>query len=269
MTDERMPPPGDDATREPADSAPRSLSERGPGETRRPEDAGAAVPEPSRSLSERGTSETKRPQDADASGPEDADDSAPEAADNASRSLSERGTSETKRPEDANGSGPEPAPLDRDPPKPPTVPRPPDPTVTTVSPDVDLAQDASPLPGAHRGGFQRLPTAPVAVTLESAPGEPGGDFDPDAAPWEATDSAFHRGLAGWALAFAVVGLSVSLFVGWGFPIGLVAVVCAIIALRRPLESRAVAVWAIALGTLSILYSAGWLLYNAMRANLIG
>ncbi len=141
--------------------------------------------------------------------------------------------------------------------------------MTSVSPDVDLAQDASPLPGAHRGGFQRLPTAPVAVTVESAPAEPGGDFDPDAAPWEATDSAFHRGLAGWALAFAVVGLIVSLFVGWGFPIGLVAVVCAIIALRRPLENRAVAVWAIALGTLSILYSAGWLLYNAMRANLIG
>ena len=44
-----------------------------------------------------------------------------------------------------------------------------------VSPDVDLAQEASPLPGAHRGGFQRLPTAPVAVTVESAPAEPGGD----------------------------------------------------------------------------------------------
>jgi hypothetical protein len=146
--------------------------------------------------------------------------------------------------------------------------RPAGPTVTAVSPDVDLAQEASPLPGTHRGGFQRLPTAPVAVTVETAPSEPGGDFSPDDTSWQATDSAFHRGLAGWALAFAVVGLLVSLFVGWGFPIGLVAVVCAIIALRRPLENRAIAVWAIALGGLSILYSAGWLLYTAMRANLI-
>lgn len=143
------------------------------------------------------------------------------------------------------------------------------PTVSSVSPDVDLAQDASPLPGVHRGGFQRLPTAPVAVTVETAPAEPGGEFHPDDTSWTATDSAFHRGLAGWALAFAIVGLIVSMFVGWGFPIGLVAVVSAIIALRRPLESRAVAVWAIVLGTLSILYSAGWLLYAAAQAHIIG
>ena len=143
------------------------------------------------------------------------------------------------------------------------------PTVTSVSPDVDLAQDASPLPGAHRGGFLRLPTAPVAVTVETAPAEPGGEFTPDATSWTTSDSAFHRGLAGWSLGFAILGLLVSMFVGWGFPIGLVAVVSAIIALRRPLESRAVAVWAIVLGTLSILYSAGWLLYAAARANIIG
>jgi hypothetical protein len=140
--------------------------------------------------------------------------------------------------------------------------------VTSVSPDIDLAQDASPLPGAHRGGFQRLPTAPVAVTVETAPAEPGGEFDPDAGPWQPEESAFHRGLAGWALAFAIVGLLVSMFVGWGFPIGLVAVVSAIIALRRPLENRAVAVWAIVLGTLSILYSAGWLLYAAMASGFL-
>ena len=62
---------------------------------------------------------------------------------------------------------------------------------------------------------------------------------------------------------------VSLFVGWGFPIGLVGVVSAILALRRPLESRAVAVWALLVGVVSMLYSAGWLLYAASRAELIG
>ena len=143
-------------------------------------------------------------------------------------------------------------------------------TVEAPSPDVELAQEASPLPGEHRGGFSRLPTAPVPVTVETAPAEPGGEFSADAGDWVAPDGdAFSRGLAGWALAFGIIGLIVSLFVGWGFPIGLVAVVSAIIALRRPLESRAVAVWAIALGTVSILYSAGWLLFAAMRANLFG
>ena len=78
-----------------------------------------------------------------------------------------------------------------------------------------------------------------------------------------------RGLAGWALASSVVGLIVSLFVGWGFPIGLVGVVTAILALRRPLESRAVAVWALVVGVVSILYSAGWLLFAAAQASIIG
>ncbi|MCC2034092.1 hypothetical protein KEC57_18040 [Microbacterium sp. BWT-G7] len=145
-----------------------------------------------------------------------------------------------------------------------------EPLVEKPSPDVALAQDASPLPGAHRGGFQRLPTAPVAVTTQSAPAEPGTEESLQSEQWLASQApAMHRGLAGWALAFAVVGLLVSLFVGWGFPIGLVAVVSAIFALRRPLESRAVAVWAIAVGTVSILYSAGWLYFAATRAEMIG
>lgn len=153
---------------------------------------------------------------------------------------------------------------------PPTGPAPGgEPLVEAPSPDVELAQEASPLPGAHRGGFTRLPTAPVPVTVETAPAEPGGDLSPEVVWAKPEDDALSRGLAGWALAFGIVGLVVSLFVGWGFPIGLVAVVSAIIALRRPLESRAVAIWAIALGVVSIIYSAGWLLFAAMRANLLG
>ena len=162
-------------------------------------------------------------------------------------------------PGDTTPSAPEPAP-----------PAPPTPVVERPSPEIALAQDASPLPGAHRGGFHRLPTAPVPVTVQSAPAEPGTEDAPDPAPWaEVEASGLHRGLAGWALAFAVVGLAVSLFVGWGFPIGIVAVVSAILALRRPLESRSVAVWAIAIGAVSILYSAGWLLYAGWRAGLVG
>ena len=62
---------------------------------------------------------------------------------------------------------------------------------------------------------------------------------------------------------ALLGLVVgSLFVGWGFPLGMVAIALAIVALRRPFESRGLAVWAIMLGAVSIVYSIGWLAYAA-------
>ena len=79
----------------------------------------------------------------------------------------------------------------------------------------------------------------------------------------------HRGLAGWALAFAIAGLVVSMFVGWGFPIALVGVVTAGIALRRPQESRAVAAWALVLGIVALVYSAGWLVWAATSTDLFG
>ncbi|GAA1982961.1 hypothetical protein [Microbacterium pumilum] len=154
-----------------------------------------------------------------------------------------------------------------------TSPRPPavTPAVEPPSPDIALADEASPLPGAHRGGFQRLPTAPVDVTTVSAPAEPGAEGAPEPElRWLMPEPVGpYRGLAGWALAFSIAGLVVSLFVGWGFPIGLVGVISAILALRRPLENRAVAIWALVLGAVSVIYSAGWLLYAASRANLFG
>lgn len=64
--------------------------------------------------------------------------------------------------------------------------------------------------------------------------------------------------AGWALTFAVLGLVMSFIVGWGFPIGIVGMILAILALRRPWERREVAVWALVLSLLSLVYSAGWL-----------
>jgi hypothetical protein len=172
--------------------------------------------------------------------------------------------------------GPDPDVLSQSLPSPPEGPPPAAPpsvptAVEPPSPDVALADDASPLPGAHRGGFQRLPTAPVCVTQETAPSEPGASAaEEPALQWLMPENpAPHRGLAPWALAFSLAGLIGSIFVGWGFPIGLVGVISAILALRRPLESRAMAVWALVLGALSVLYSAGWLFYAASRANLFG
>lgn len=136
--------------------------------------------------------------------------------------------------------------------------------VEPASPDVAPVEAESALPGRHRGGFERWPTAPIGVPpISTAP-----DLD---APlqWAPIEPAGpSRGMAAWALGFAIVALVVAMFVGWGFPIGLVAIVTAIIALRRPLESRAMAVWALVLGAVSLGYSAGWLIFAATRTDLM-
>ncbi|WP_052226237.1 hypothetical protein [Microbacterium mangrovi] len=89
---------------------------------------------------------------------------------------------------------------------------------------------------------------------------------PGAEPVEVHPPVAERArLASWALGIAIVGLGVSFFVGWGFPLGLAAIVVAIVALRRPWESRFVAIWALALGVLSVIYSAGWLVFAAIES----
>ncbi|MFB8388026.1 hypothetical protein ACFC3F_12895 [Microbacterium sp. NPDC055910] len=143
-------------------------------------------------------------------------------------------------------------------------PRPLTPAVEPPSPDVELAEDAVPLPGAHRGGFSRLPTAPVETTTEWHPAEPGAS-----AEWLLPPPPASRGVAAWALGFAIAGLIGSLLVGWAFPVGLVGVIVGIVALRNPVENRTAAVWAVVLGAVSILYSAGWLLWAAGELNLFG
>lgn len=138
--------------------------------------------------------------------------------------------------------------------------------VIPSTPDIAPADAAPVLPGEHRGGFQRLPTGPVDVTEELAPADPDGEQP--LVLWAMPEPAPPRGLAGWALGFSVVGLVASLFVGWGFPLGLVGVVAGILALRRPLESRSVAVWAIVLGAVSVVYSIGWLVFAAVASGLV-
>lgn len=194
---------------------------------------------------------------------------------------SEPEPSEPEPGQDTPGTEPE---AESEPPVPPVTPIPPlpppppppltknaplNPAVEPPSPDVQLADETA-LPGVHRGGFLRLPTAPVAMLTQSAPTEPGGAED-DSAQWQPSLSPApaRRRLANWALAFSIVGLLGSFFVGWGVPLGLVGIVVAIIALRRQLESREVAVWALVLGIVSVVYSAGWLLFAATRAGLFG
>ena len=120
------------------------------------------------------------------------------------------------------------------------------------------------LPGAHRGGFTRAPTAPIGITEQQPDIVPvtGNVVTPPPAVRPAN-------LGGIGLGFAIVGLIASFVVGVAFPLGVTAVVLAILSLRRSFESTTIAVWAIVLGAMSVLYSAGWLMWAAYRAGLLG
>ncbi len=98
----------------------------------------------------------------------------------------------------------------------------------------------------------RLPTAQLEMAA-FGPHPVAGEWLPAAPPQP-------KSVAPWALGFAVVALAGSLFVGWLLPVGLVAVILAIVSLRRTHDSRRVAVWALVLGAVSVAYSAGWLLW---------
>jgi hypothetical protein len=142
------------------------------------------------------------------------------------------------------------------------------PSTMAPTPEIAPTEGDSVLPGGHRGGFQRLPTAPIEVAPVASLDREGEPAEPMVLWAMPEPAAPHRGLAAWALGFSIAGLVVALFVGWGFPLGIVGIVAAILALRRPLESRAVAWWALALGVLSLIYSAGWLLFAASRAGIL-
>lgn len=70
-----------------------------------------------------------------------------------------------------------------------------------------------------------------------------------------------RALAPWALMLAILGLVASLFTGWLLPLGVAAIVVSTLSLRRPHESRRVAVWATALAGVSLVFSVGWLVWG--------
>jgi hypothetical protein len=120
---------------------------------------------------------------------------------------------------------------------------------------LDIPAVVDPEPGAHTPDAH-APDAPDAASQTS----------PELA-WAPPAPRRPPALAGWALAVAITGLIVSLVVGWGFPVGIIAIVTAIGALRRPGRRRQAAGWALALGILSILYSALWIAVAASRGAL--
>jgi hypothetical protein len=143
----------------------------------------------------------------------------------------------------------------------------PDIALEPVSPDVVLPSESAALPGAHRGGFTTPPTAPLELA-HVGHGEPAPEGTPAAGTATlpvATSATWNPGA--YALLFAIAGLAASLVVGWLFPLGIVGVVFAVIALRRPTQRR-MGGWALALALVSLVYSAGWLAYAAVQAGLL-
>ncbi len=136
------------------------------------------------------------------------------------------------------------------------------PRIDVPGEDVDLAVDVTALPGEHRGGYSRAMTAPVDVPVPVT--EPVR-IDTVAA----AESSPPLRLAPWALLFGVLGLAVSLVVGWGFLIGILGFGLAVVALRRPGESLGMAAWALCLSLVSLLYSAGWLWWASTQGPLFG
>lgn len=135
------------------------------------------------------------------------------------------------------------------------------------TPEVERPEGAASMPGASKG-YGRLPTAPVSIERQSVPD--AEDFAASGwAPTAQAEPIDDARLAPWALFAAIVALATSMFVGWGVPVAIVAVIAAIMSLRRPIEIRAVALWALVLGLFATLFSTGWLIWAAMQFEKLG
>ena len=145
------------------------------------------------------------------------------------------------------------------------------PSVETPSPEVVHPADAARVPGAPREGYTRMPTGPVglAPTIASGPDDTAGTPTAQWAPAEEPTVEDNARLAPWALVAAIVALIASWFVGWGIPLAIIAVIAAIMSLRRPVESRSLATWALVLGLAATIFSLGWLIWAAMQFEQMG
>jgi len=150
-----------------------------------------------------------------------------------------------------------------------------DPHLDKPTPEVAPAGGSTALPGASKG-YAQLPTGPVPF----AQTESGPDADVHGvAEWEPSTSSRDGAkaertvedarLAPWALFAAIVALATSMFVGWGIPVAIVSVMAALMSLRRPIENREMATWALVLGLFAALFSAGWLLWATMQSGILG
>lgn len=145
------------------------------------------------------------------------------------------------------------------------------PKVEKPSAEVERPAGVARMPGAPRDSYTKLPTGPVGVepVVASGPADTAGMPAVQWVPNDDTGAEDNTRLAPWALLAAIVALCASCFVGWGIPLAIVAVVAAIMSLRRPVESRAIALWALILGLAATIYSLGWLIWAGMQFENLG
>ncbi|WP_235556695.1 hypothetical protein [Microbacterium sp. GCS4] len=144
-------------------------------------------------------------------------------------------------------------------------------SIDRPSGEVERPAGSARLPGARRDGYTRLPTGPVSVEPVVVSG-PDADATPGEAGWAPSTAPVtvdETRLAPWALMAAIVALAASFFVGWAIPIAVVAVIAAIMSLRRPVESRSIARWALVLGLCATVYSLAWLVWAGMQFERLG
>lgn len=149
------------------------------------------------------------------------------------------------------------------------VPRP---SIEAPSGEIERPAGSVGLPGARRERYTKLPTGPVSIEPVVVTG-PDVDARGRNAEWQPsidqTVPVDDTRLAPWALTAAIVALASSFFVGWGIPIAVVAVIASIMSLRRPVESRAIARWALVLSLCATVYSLGWLVWAGMQFERLG
>lgn len=143
--------------------------------------------------------------------------------------------------------------------------------IENPSGEVERPAGAARLPGGRREGYTRLPTGPVGIEPVVVSG-PTADESSDPSDWEPSTGVAvvdETRLAPWALTASIVALGASFFVGWGIPVAIVAVIAAFMSLRRPVESRTMARWALVLGLTATVYSLGWLVWAGMQFERLG
>ncbi|CAH0214940.1 hypothetical protein [Microbacterium sp. Bi121] len=145
------------------------------------------------------------------------------------------------------------------------------PQVEPPHPEVEHPADRARVPGAPRGEYTKMPTGPVSTEplVASGPADTAGMGAVQWAPHDEPSADDNSRLAPWALVAAIVALVASWFVGWGIPLAIIAVIAAIMSLRRPVESRAIATWALVLGLAATLFSLGWLIWAGMQLERVG
>ncbi|MDR6690203.1 hypothetical protein J2X55_001102 [Microbacterium sp. 1154] len=125
------------------------------------------------------------------------------------------------------------------------------PPVPPLPDDVRAAGSEVTTPEVDDDADGRLPTAQLEMAA----------FGDHLIPYAPPVPPKPPSVAPWALGVAIIALAAALFTGWLLPIGAVGAVLAIVSLRRAHDSRRVAVWALALAVLSVVFSAGWLIWG--------